>query len=504
MRAVEPCVALSLLSHGPKATIVTPRRQGIVRFVHARFLAVVAALSIALGACRGLGGDSAAATGVAPEFAEWLEARDLADEFGDSLGPAHTSRRLLRQTFVAAELIYDPEAERGASVRLAPLGLSLGLAEPPVAPPGDPAARYFPETGHTIYTGFLEAYGRLGGEGVVGAPISEVRFEEGLIYQSFENLGFYREEEAAPSDVYLMAFGLASLGEQAPRLEGSAFLPPGLRQRPFAEFLDLYGGESFFGRALSGPYVTADGTMEQIFERAVLWARPDVPAQARLRPLGLALGPADPPVEPSADPGAEYVSAAGHNIHPAFTGVYEALRGGQILGLPLGEARADGSLLSQRFENGILEYHDELPAHIAVQLAPLGLSYTPPAIVEAGPTSTAAAPTAAAPSGGPVARTWVEHPILEPGDQQRIYIEVLRPDGTPWSGAVPLVRVAAPQGAFYPRVSATGPDGRCSVSIQLDGLPPGEIITYEVVVSGDFGTAYAIGQFAASLASSPP
>jgi hypothetical protein len=385
-------------------------------------------------------------------------------------------------------------------VTLAPLGLSLGLAEPPTPPPGDPAARYFPATGHTVYTGFLEAYGRLGGEAIVGAPISEVRFEEGLIYQYFENLGFFREETASPSEVHLIAFGLASLGGQASRTVENALLPPGLRERPFAAFLDRYGGEAFFGRALSDPYITADGNLEQIYERAVLWSPLGEPEQARLRPLGLGLGPAEPPVEPSAEPGAIYVPATGHNIPSAFSSAYEARGGEDVFGLPLEEAHTEGNLLSQRFENGVLEDHDDLPNPLAVQLAPLGTRYTPPVIAESQEGSSGGTPTTVPQMEGPVASTWVDHPLLEPGSEQYVHIEVVRPDGTPWSGVVPLVRVAAPQGAFYPSVPATGPDGRCFFTLQLEDLPPGEIITYEVVVTGDYGTAYAIGQFAARLA----
>jgi hypothetical protein len=474
--------------------------------VAARFPAFLAALCVALGACTsGISGNGAdGGLGVAPEFARWLEARGLAAEFGDSLIPARAQGGLLRQVFVSAELIYDPRSSSDTSVGLVPLGLALGLAEPPEPPPPDPAARYFTETGHAVYTGFLEAYGRLGGEAVVGAPISEVYFEEGLIYQYFENLGFYREETAAPSDVHLMAFGVAFLGEEAPRLEGEAFLPPGLRPRPFAGFLDLYGGEAFFGRPLTDPYVTADGVVEQVYERAVLWASAEAAEEARLRPLGLALGPADPPVEPSSEPGAAYVAATGHNVHPAFAGRYEALRGEEVLGLPLGEASADGARLTQRFENGILEYRDDLPTELAVQLVPLGRTYTPPVIPQVGEASAASPPTPMPASGEATARTWAQHHILEPGTEQRIFIEVMRPDGTPWSGVVPLVRVAAPQGALYPIVEATGPDGQCSFTLQMEGLSPGEIITYEVVVSGEYGTAYAIGQFAARLAPVSP
>jgi hypothetical protein len=156
-------------------------------------------------------------------------------------------------------------------------------------------------------------------------------------------------------------------------------------------------------------------------------------------------------------------------------------------------------LLQQRFENGILEYNVSLPPHLAIQLAPLGLDYVPEELAESGAAATPTVLPAAAQSEGPVARTWVEHPILARGTDQRIYIEVLRADGTPWSGVVPLVRVAAPREPLYPSMPPTDEQGRCSAVVALDSLPPGEIVTYEVVVTGEYGTAYAIGQFASRL-----
>ena len=486
---------------------MAPGWQGEMRLLSLRRLTVLLAPCFVLTACNsaGLEGTPQPGSAIAPEFVEWIADRELAGDFGDPLISARREGGILRQTFLNAELAFDTEAAADSRVSLSPLGLTLGLAEPPVSQPPDPAARYFARTGHTVYTGFLEAYGRLGGEGVVGAPISEVRFEEGMIYQYFANLGLYREQGAPPSEVELIAFGLASLpGVVRPAQEG-AFLPPGLRDRPFAAFLDRYGGEAFFGRALSDPYLTQDGSLEQVYERAVLWAPLGAAdSTAHLRPLGLALGAAEPPAELSSEGGAEYVPASGHSIHPAFTATYERIDGEQTLGLPLDEGHLDGEVLRQRFENGILEVHDQLPAALAVQLAPLGQTYTPPVLPEgedATPTP-ASAPTA--PAVGPVVRTWVEAPMLDPESEQRIHIEVLQSGGAPWAGVVPLVRVAAPEGAVYPAAPATDADGRCSFSLLLHGLQPGEIVTYEVVVTGEHGTAYAVGQFAARLAPTNP
>jgi hypothetical protein len=468
----------------------------------ARQLVPLSLLVLALAGCApgqdGAGGRSSA---IAPPFAEFLDAHPGLDSIGEPLTAPRTAESVLRQTFVSAELTYDSGAPEREAVSLAPLGLSLGLAEPAVPPPGDPAARYVTRTGHTVYTGFLEIYGRLGGEPIAGAPISEVHFEGGLIYQYFEGLGLYRVESAPPSEARLFAFGNAWLGEAAPSAGRGPLLPPDLRPRPFAEFLDRLGGEAFFGRPLSDPQLTADGALEQVYERAVLWAPAGDPDRVRLRPLGLALGAAEPPAAPEVGGEGLFVAATGHNVHRVFAAFYRVIDGREILGAPLGEAQDDGGLLRQRFENGILEYSYALPPHLAIQLAPLGLDYVPQAVPEATGGPTATAPPAPTPSGVPGARTWVDHPILSPGTLQRIHVEVLRGDGTPWSGVVPLVRIAAPQGPLFPAMPPTDEQGRSSAAVDLGALPAGEIISYEVVVTGEFGTAYTVGQFAARWAS---
>jgi hypothetical protein len=458
-------------------------------------------LLLVTAGCSSQGPEAAHRQGstIADPFADFLDSHPALAVIGDPLTPPRTREGLVRQTFIASELVFDPGAPEEQAVMLAPLGLSLGLAEPPVPPPQDAAARYVSRTGHTVYTGFLEIFGRVGGEEIVGAPISEARFESGLILQYFENLGFYREESEPPSETRLLAFGSAALGEEAPELDEDDLLPPDLFPRPFAEFLDRLGGEAFFGRPLGEPRPTSDGSLEQVYERAVLWAPLTDLDRARLRPLGLALGAAEPPVAPASERGGYFVSTTGHNIHRVFAPFYFAIDGEDILGAPLDEAHGDGPLLRQRFENGILEYNLALPPHLAIQLAPLGVDYLPEELAQSEAPATATVQPAAAQSDGPVARTWVQHSMLARGAEQRIYIEVLRSDGAPWSGVVPLVRVAAPQGPIYPSMPPTDVQGRCSAVVDLGSLPPGEIITYEVVVTGEYGTAYAIGQFASRL-----
>lgn len=463
--------------------------------------------------------------------AYWTEMGGLGS-LGPPLGPAVVEDDLQRQTFLNAELVFDSRATTPSHIYLEQLGRELGLAEPAVVEPSKTGVQYFKSTGHTVFTGFVQAFEELGGASVLGPPISEVSFRDGLVVQYFESAGLYREQSAAPTEVHMLALGLAakSGADRSPPPGFQAVLPPGLRPRPFGAFLDRYGGESIFGVPLSDPHLASDGSLEQIYERAVLYSPSGAPAEVHLRPLGRSLGPADAANPRPIDPEAPYFAETGHSIGLAFTGFFIDHGGQDILGLPLGEATSDDGVLSQRFENAVLQVRFDLPAPLSVVLAPLGRDYLgrAPTTVEAtstSPPSTSvsastpsseptSAPTLAptlAPTvtettaaGAAVVKTWVEKAILPQGAEQTIFVEVTRVDGTAWAGVAPVIVIDAPLGKIVPPVPLTNPEGLTAVTFRIEGLAPGEIVTYDVAVAGDDGIGYASGQFAGGLSTPTP
>jgi peptidoglycan/xylan/chitin deacetylase (PgdA/CDA1 family) len=85
-------------------------------------------------------------------------------------------------------LEWHPERPAGDQVTVGTLGLELGKAQPPVAPPANsPAATFFPTSGHTLADGFLAYYQAHDGAALLGAPITEELTEGGATVQYFSN-----------------------------------------------------------------------------------------------------------------------------------------------------------------------------------------------------------------------------------------------------------------------------------------------------------------------------
>jgi len=463
-----------------------------------RFGLLIATTASLLAACASSPPNAGSSIPAATEFEAFVAAHGGTRTFGPAIEPRKEDGGRVHQAFANAELVFDPALQAGTQVTLTPLGYSLGLATPAVPPL--PGASYFESTGHTLDPRLQAGFDSAGGSAVVGAPVAEAVARGAHLVQYFENLGLRLPLEGSSDGFEFLAYGSAAHPEIRP--PAGVVLPPDARTRPFALFLDPYGGEAVFGRAFSEPYAAPDGALEQVFSNAVLYAPAEAPGSVRLRALGSALGPPDPPVTGPSDTVGLYIPDSGHYVLWAFANFYRAHGGEAVLGLPLEEGKTDEGVLRQRFENVILEYRPELPPHLAVQLSPLGIAYAS----ASGQPGSDASGTPAAPgpviqlcSGVASVTTQPEQAILPTAGIQRVQVLVLRPDGQPWSGVTPMIVVHTPSGDLYPAVPPADRDGRTAAAFSVDGLRPGEIVNYEVVVAAEQCTGYAIGQFAAGL-----
>jgi hypothetical protein len=232
------------------------------------------------------------------------------DTRGDRASLRLTRRRLLTVMASALGALTLPglRGPRRVSAQDATTG---GATSPPIEPQADSAQDeasttpgagnlYFAENGHNLAEPFRSRWEQAGGEPVLGAPLSEERYETGAggVLQSFENLVLlYDPAQSPPLDVRGQPLGKsvwAELSSAAARQPVTGcqsatcqFFPETNHtlSEPFATFWTAYGGEPFFGPPVSEPFddPSAPGTQVQVFESAMLENRSGV---VTLRPMG--------------------------------------------------------------------------------------------------------------------------------------------------------------------------------------------------------------------------
>lgn len=142
-----------------------------------------------------------------------------------------------------------------------PIGVTAGTAA------GE--ATYFPDTGHNLLDPVRSLWRQLGAEEVLGAPLSEERFDEktGWLTQYFPGLVLGYDPTLDVPAVTPMRF----TDDQLRR-----FLPDGRREDGaqvsgrFSTFWRQNGGESFIGQPASAAFTGDDGAERQVFTAAVL------------------------------------------------------------------------------------------------------------------------------------------------------------------------------------------------------------------------------------------
>jgi hypothetical protein len=267
--------------------------------------------------------------------------------------------------------------------------------------------------------------------------------------------------------------------------------------------LEAFGGEAVLGPPISDPYTVDDGSVEQIYERAVVVLDPSDMEAIGFRPIGLEFGESTPGVERLHEPGSIYDESTGHNVEWAFADFYREWDGPTFLGAPVEEARLDGSRLIQTFENGQLVYSYDVPADRAITLAPLGEAYAaahPPPSGMPSPGTPVSIPTAtpSRPEGGLNVEVELTKSVVDRSAIQVVTIRLTDADGDPLAGIEPRVTSYGPEGMVTDTASATDKKGRTSLRLQAPAAPSFQIITVIVTArrGTEVGTAlvqYAIG-----------
>ncbi|MDA1330543.1 MAG: hypothetical protein O3B43_05710 [Chloroflexi bacterium] len=341
--------------------------------------------AIAVSACGGQTDPQSASSpqasflveGIFSEFHEFLGGQA---RLGNPVSPLIYDAQIQKQYFESALLIYDPDAAPSERYRLAPLGLTLDVRDEPLSNPGLPNVLFV--EGYIIYEGFVDLYQQLGGQRYVGSPLTGVRYlqDQNRVEQYFENLGFYINLNEQSAGVRLMDYGRIACAQDC----GSPDNPSAIIQidLPYGEpFISAVSGlgDGLIGARIAGPYQSADGTIEVIYENFVLYAHPDPNSLARPRAIASLLADTQDALVTRLDnPNAIFYGIEGdlgHNI-PLIFSDYIANHGSfEVFGAPIAEVKSqdDGSSV-QCFANACLRYISETFGG-RVEPVALGLEY---------------------------------------------------------------------------------------------------------------------------------
>ena len=243
----------------------------------------------------------------------------------------------------------------------------------------------------TVYEGFSDFYHKkFFGLRYVGKPLTGIRYNPEMhrLEQYFEKMGFYTLPNDPQPTVHLLAYGVYTCRDQCEQVEvrqdtiigwnkGTEVLNP--------QSVARIGDYTLFGNPLTHPYIAADGNLEQVLEKVVVYVPEDNKATVRLRSLAAILN------LPYSDPGPQRFGPQenmvfypvngdlGYHV-PVVFDQFIALHGGlEISGKPLADPFSvdinGQSIARQCFENYCLEYHFDTDPSQQVQLVSLGQAY---------------------------------------------------------------------------------------------------------------------------------
>ena len=427
---------------------------------------------------------------VDPIFREFYASLGGREILGPPITVVFTHRGKQCQYTQNALMCFDPMAEGLDRFVLQGIGKSLGVSEDP----GGTASDGLIIDGYPIYEEFEPLYHRLYGALYVGKPLTQPRYNasKNRIEQYFENVGFYRNLDDQPGDVYLLSYGVFTCSSDC------RFPAPASAQvvtnvssveQPFLSRIARLGGLTIFGIPLTDPYQGSDGAMEQVYETVVLYSPPNTPGGVRLRPIANLLEmPSVAPMPPiySESDGVVFYSVQGDlGYHvPVIFDHFIARHGGlEISGHPLADViQVDANLYRQCFENYCLIYDNNPGASPQVRMAPLGHEYMRKFALQPAKAATFLIT--------PETIHLVAHPALPriPSDQpQQFLVTVVRThDQQPAAGLETSLTLTLPDGnqALY-RMPATDSRGRTSLTIApfQPPLSKGSVVAFEVCLN---------------------
>ena len=418
---------------------------------------------------------------VDPQFEEFYQRLGGDEILGPAITPLFWEEFIKKQYVEAGLMIYDPLS--APNYYLAPLGHDLGFSASPTT--GQDLPSNYGE--YSIYESFIPLYSQLGGEAVVGRPITDVQFnpEKKRIEQHFENLGFYQLIDDANEDAHLLAYGVNACDISCPYTpQESAIIESGINlPEPFASAVNFLGTD-FVGRRLAGPHTADDGNTEIIFENIVLYVDPNNTGNVVARPIIEYIGfTAHDPVERlDTDTVVFFIieDGLGHNIPVIFNDYLAQHRGLSMAGYPISEIfPLEDNVFRQCFANLCLDYYINRDEQFNITVAPLGSIYKSYTIRSDGDERILDIPTAPAEV---ILMAREEHAFITSQQEQIIYVSILD-EGIPLEGVEPMLTLNLPDGtqSVY-RFPSSDKNGVTFITIPAILATNGTLIFYEICI----------------------
>ena len=425
---------------------------------------------------------------VSPQFREFYDRLGGRDILGPPISPVRLEENLHSQFTEAGLMVFDPQTSTPEQIRLFPLGVQMGVQEPPVPEPTQATPNYI--GGHYVDPSFQPFFELIGGVEIVGRPLTEIRFnpDKRRYEQYFENLGFFRLESEPLGTVHLLAYGAwscpANCRSSAP-LNSTIVIQTHL-ESPFKEAVESLGSD-FTGFALGQPYLTTDGKVEQVFENVVLMIDFSNPNQVQVKSIHkqLQIFP-DPPATPKPENDYwffETKGGRGYNIPLNFLDYINRHGGLDVSGFPITEASRNGTSLQQCFEKLCLEFK----ANGLVRPVPLGYSY------QFLSQNSVPLPTQTVePVREVTMQMWVRNEMLASNQEQEVGV-ILLENNDPLSQLQPQLTITLPDGSRQTfTMPASAPDGRTSLRLPPIDAPNGTLIPFQICIRGSTGERFCM------------
>jgi hypothetical protein len=420
---------------------------------------------------------------VDPLFRDLYERYGGMSRLGPAISPVFESKGVIYQYVDRALLEYDPDAPRDQRLRLAPLGRDMGVYELPSGTVGLPGGLIV--EGYPVYDKFAPLFQQLGGSAMVGKPLTGVHknIEKNRYEQFFENLGFFWVEGASADDIGLLSYGAWKCDaycRHAPP-DDSRVVMPTKTAVPFLKEVARLGLD-FTGYARTEPFLTQDGSLQQIFDNLVMVVNPQDPDSVTLLPLPEKLGLMGDALQPPAIDTNLYFypvqGGLGYNVPPYIIDYIQKHGGMELVGAPVSQlSQLNNQTYRQCFRKLCLEAQIAATGEVSVTPVHLGLKYRDLFYKRETQTVDESQPVDLS------VQVWEDLPMVSPNQEQVIGV-VVYGNNQPLIGSQPELTLSLPDSS--PRVYVMDPtndQGESKISIEPLDVPNGTLIPYKVCVA---------------------